>query len=87
MAELAAILGSNRSTISNCINSQRACSFPYFVNTYRVAHAQGLLSSRPDMKIAEVCVKSGFSSEASFYRIFKAVTGTTPIAWKAENGN
>ena len=83
ISDLAMTVGTNRSTISACINSQRDCSFPQLVNTYRVAHAQELLRNQPDMKIAEVCVKSGFSSEASFYRIFKAVTGTTPNAWKS----
>ena len=85
ITDLAVALGTNRSTISACINSQRNCSFPQFVNAYRVAHAQELLRNQPDIKIAEVCVKSGFSSEASFYRIFKAITGTTPNAWKANN--
>ena len=82
ITDLATALGTNRSTISACINSQRDCSFPQFVNAYRVAYAQELLRTQPDIKMAEVCVKSGFSSEASFYRIFKAVTGTTPTAWK-----
>ncbi len=82
ITDLATALGTNRSAISNCINSQRNCSFPQFVNTYRVAYAQELLRSQPDIKIAEVCMKSGFPSEASFYRIFKAITGTTPSAWK-----
>ena len=84
ITDIAAALGSNRSAISACINSQRDCSFPQFVNGYRVAYAQELLRTQPDIKIAEVCVKSGFSSEASFYRIFKAVTGTTPTAWKTK---
>ena len=83
ITDLAIALGSNRSTISACINSQRDCSFPQFVNTYRMALAQELLMSQPDIKIAEVWMNAGFSSEASFYRIFKAATGTTPIAWKA----
>ena len=82
ITDLATALGTNRSTISACINSQRDCSFPQFVNAYRVAYAQELLRTQPDIKIAEVCVKSGFSSEASFYRIFKTITGTTPTAWR-----
>ena len=84
ITDLVTALGTNRSAISACINSQRDCTFPQFVNTYRVARAQELLRNEPDIKIAEVWVKAGFSSEASFYRIFKAFTGTTPIAWKAE---
>ncbi len=83
LADLATALGTNRSVISNCINSQRDCSFPHFVNTYRVTHAQNLLRNQPDLKIAQVWMSAGFPSEASFYRIFKAITGTTPSAWKS----
>ncbi len=85
MADIAVALGTSRTTISNCINSQRGCSFPQFVNTYRVAHAQELLRNQPDLKIADVSVSSGFSSEASFYRIFKSITGTTPTDWRLYN--
>ena len=82
--DIAAALGASSTVISNCINSQRGCSFPQFVNTYRVAHAQELLRSQPDSKIAEVILSSGFSNEASFYRIFKNITGTTPSDWKSK---
>lgn len=85
MTDIAKVLGTNRNVISNCINSQRDCSFPQFVNAYRVAHAQELMSTQPDLKIAEVCMAAGFSSEASFYRIFKSVTGKTPTDWRNNN--
>lgn len=85
LTDLATALGTNRSVISNCINSQRDSSFPHFVNTYRVAHAQNLLRNQPDLKVAQVWMNAGFPSEASFYRIFKAVTGTTPNAWKTSH--
>ena len=85
ITDLVTVLGTNRSVISACINSQCNCSFPQFVNTYRVAHAKDLLCSQPDMKVAEVWVKAGFSSEASFYRIFKAITGSTPTDWRQDN--
>ena len=83
LTDITTALGSSRTVISNCINSQRDCSFPQFINTYRIAHAQELLRNHPDLKITEVCLASGFSSEASFYRIFKAATGTTPTEWKS----
>ena len=82
MTDVAKMLGVSRNSISNCINSQRDCSFPQFVNTYRVTHAQELLCNQPDLKIAEVWMAAGFSSEASFYRIFKSVTGNTPSEWR-----
>jgi AraC-like DNA-binding protein len=84
VSDIATALGTNRNSISSCINSQRDCTFPQFVNTYRVAHAQELLRNQPDLKIADVCLASGFSSEASFYRIFKTVSGTTPTDWRAQ---
>lgn len=82
MSDIAVALGTNRTAISNCINSQCDSSFPQFVNAYRVRRAQELLRNNPDLKIVEVSLASGFSSEASFYRIFKTVTGTTPNDWK-----
>ena len=85
MTDIAKVLGTNRNVISNCINSQRACSFPQFVKAYRVAHAQEMMSNHHDLKIAEVCMAAGFSSEASFYRIFKSVTGKTPTDWRNNN--
>ena len=85
IADIASALGSSRTVISNCINSQRDCSFPQFVNAYRIAHAQRLLHDQPDLKISEVGMASGFSSEASFYRIFKTITGTTPTDWRHDN--
>ncbi len=85
LTDIAIALGTNRTTISNCINSQRGCSFPQFLNTYRVARAQELLRNQPDLKITEVSLSSGFSNEASFYRIFKSITGTTPTDWRLDN--
>ena len=87
VADIAAILGTNRNVISSCINSQGDISFPQFVNTYRVERAKELLLNQPDLKIAEVWMSAGFSSEASFYRIFKAATGATPNEWRDNTSN
>jgi len=61
-----------------CPNGQ---SFSQFANTYRVRHAQELLRQQPDVKTAAVAANSGFSTEVSFFRNFKAVTGMTPREW------
>ena len=82
VTDVADALHTSRVAVSNCIKSQRNCTFPQLVNTYRVALAQQLLSSQPDTKLAEVWTTAGFSSESSFYRIFKSITGTTPNDWK-----
>ena len=82
LSDLAAALGTNRNAISSCINSQRGCSFSQFVNNYRITHAQRLMTTQPEMKISEVWATSGFTTESSFFRTFKAVTGQTPNEWK-----
>ena len=83
LSDIASALGTNRNYISDCINSQRGCSFTQFVNTYRVEYAKKLLRSHPNMKISEVYTASGFSSENTFFRTFKAHTGQTPSEFKA----
>ncbi len=85
LSDLATALGTNRNTISSCINSQYGSSFSQFVNSYRINHAQKLMRTKPDMKISEVWATSGFTTESSFFRSFKAVTGMTPSEWKQRN--
>ena len=85
MADVAAALGTNSLYISRSINSLRGCTFTQFINSYRMTHAQQLLRQHPDMKISVVWPESGFASEASFFRAFKAATGMTPKEWMAKN--
>lgn len=82
VADVAKLTGTNSSYVSACINTQRGCSFSQFVNSYRIEHAKQLLCQKPDKKIHEVATASGFSSETSFFRTFKAITGKTPSEWK-----
>ena len=83
--DVADALNTNRNLISSCINSQQGISFSQFVNGYRVEYAKDLIRHKPDMKIFEVWMQSGFSTETSFFRTFKAVTGMTPTEWKSTN--
>lgn len=85
IAVIASMLAVNRYYISDCINSARGCSFSQFVNTYRTEHAKQLLLTRPDIKLTEVWVSSGFSTERTFLRNFKAITGMTPSEFKGKN--
>lgn len=84
IADMATLLGTNVTYISNCINSQKGCSFIQFVNGYRIDYAKQLLRKYPDKKISEVWAASGFANETSFFRNFKALTGMTPNEWRAK---
>ena len=81
--DLARAVSSNSRYVSDCINAVAGCSFIDFVNGYRIRYAQRLLYENPDMRLSEISEESGFSSEVTFYRNFKARTGQTPGEWLA----
>lgn len=81
--DIANILGTSRTVLSKAIKTHHNCIFPQLVNNYRVVYAQELMRNQPNLKMTEVYMASGFSSEASFYRIFKTITGFTPAEWKS----
>ena len=85
LGDVATALGTNRNAISSSINVCAGCSFTQFVNDYRINYAKELIRRRPDIKISEVWFASGFATESSFFRTFKAVTGMTPSEWKQKN--
>ena len=85
LQDVAARLGTNSSYVSDCINSEQGQSFTQFVNAYRIRYALELLRQQPNTKLSTVAKQSGFNTEMSFFRNFKAVTGMTPREWL--NGN
>jgi len=82
VADVARELGTNSTYISACLNGETGLSFPDYVAGFRVRYAQELLRNYPDKLLSEVAAESGFASEKSFFRTFKAVTGVTPGEWK-----
>lgn len=82
VTDIARTVGTSRTVLSNTIKAHHNCTFPQFVNTYRTVYAQELMRNQPNLKMTEVYMASGFSSETSFYRIFKTITGATPNEWK-----
>ena len=79
-SDIALELGVSVAALSRCIDSQRHCTFAQLIAEYRVRHAQQLLAEQPDMKLSSLIAASGFTSESTFFRTFKAVTGLSPKA-------
>lgn len=73
-------LQTNRTYVSNLINTEFNCSFSDFVNNYRIAEAKKLLadSANQNYSLDYVSETSGFGSIHSFIRIFKEREGITP---------
>lgn len=87
--DLATAIGSNRTYVSNCINRRTGLSFSQYVARYRVEYAKTILDDPqyPDdhETLAKAIAQSGFSSNQAFYRIFKEVTGLTPLQYRHRN--
>ena len=81
MQDVAKKLGIHQNDVSACINSNKGYSFSQFVNNYRVEYAKQLMLDNPSIKMAQVALESGFSSDTSFYRTFKTLTGMSPSEW------
>lgn len=81
VSDVAQLLGTNSRNISETIKQQKGVNFNDFINKHRVEHAKQLLEQNPNMKSEVVGLSSGFSSETSFYRTFRAITGKSPKEW------
>ncbi len=86
---LATAVGSNRTYVSACINRRTNFSFSQYVARYRVEHAQQILRDScygtDKEAIMDAMTSSGFSSDQTFYRVFKEITGETPLQYRHKN--
>jgi AraC-like DNA-binding protein len=89
ISDLATQLYTNRTYLSNLINSEYNCSFSTFVNHYRVEEAKKqLLNEDNDQYSLEyISVLAGFGSLHSFIRVFKEITNTTPGRFRESTSN
>lgn len=87
--DLANAVGSNRTYVSNCINRRTGLSFSQYIARYRVENAQTILRDsqyyNDHEAIAAAIALSGFSSDQTFYRLFKEITGVTPLQFRLQN--
>ncbi len=75
---LAREVGTNVNYLSRCINQMAGGkNFSRWLNTYRVNHAIQLIEEDNQTNIAVLSEMSGFSSQKTFTRHFKDVTGMT----------
>ena len=85
LADVATALCSNTTYLSACLSGELKTTFPTFVTGYRIRYAQELMRNNPTMRLTRVATESGFTSEKSFLRSFKAACGMTPSEWKQEH--
>lgn len=75
--------------LTNLIKSEGYSNFYCFVNYYRVENCKSLLVNIPENHSLESVInETGFNSRATFFRVFKELTGETPNEFiKKRNNN
>lgn len=84
LGALADTLGIHTHELSRIINNGLKKSFNDFVNEYRVRDVARKMQD-PDydhITLLGIAYEAGFNSQSSFTRIFKLVTGKTPLEYK-----
>lgn len=85
LSELATLLGTNRTYLSQYFNQNCESTFYDFVKDYRIHHAKLLLHSTDDT-LETIAMNSGFNSLSTFRRAFVQREGMSPIEFRASNG-
>ncbi len=88
LGSLASHLGISAAVLSATINTCYGKNFRNLINDYRVEEAKRKLGdpALSHLSVLGIALESGFSSEASFYRIFKQHTSLSPAAYAAQAG-
>ncbi|MDR0938585.1 MAG: AraC family transcriptional regulator [Mediterranea sp.] len=79
----------NRSYLSAAINNNARCNFRTFVNSYRLRAAIVLLdkNEKNNLSVEAIADEAGFSDRFRFYRVFKEVTGESPMHYLRRKNN
>ena len=83
LAELATLLGTNKTVLSKVINSSYGEHFNDYINRYRVDQFIETIKkgAHDELTFLSIAYDCGFNSKATFNRAFKKVTGKTPKAF------
>lgn len=71
-------LHTNRAYASRFVNQTLGTTFPKLLQSLRLAHAERLMHTFPEMKLTDICISSGFNNLTSFRRIYIAKHGHNP---------
>jgi putative ABC transport system permease protein len=86
LASLAEKLGLHTHELSRVLNTVLKKSFNDFINEYRVQEAARKMQdpANDHITLLGIAYESGFNSQSTFNRIFKQMTGKSPLEYKNE---
>lgn len=80
--ELSLQLCTNRTYLSQYINSVCQMSFRDWITSLRIDYAKRLMLQQPQLKVQEIAAAAGFLSLSHFTRTFSAREGCSPAKWR-----
>lgn len=83
LSDVAKMIGSNRTYVSNYFNRQKQMTFYEYVNRKRIEHACRLLIQTDD-NLNAISENSGFNSLSTFHRVFVKLKGCTPTDFRKQ---
>lgn len=85
ISDVARLIGTNRSYLSEYLNTNCHSSFTDYINNMRLDHAEKLMSQNEKMSLDEISSSSGFNSLSTFRRAFVKKHGVTPSNYRHEH--
>lgn len=83
LQRIATEMKSNRTYLSEYINTTYNTTFRDWVTARRLDEAKQLLQQEPQATISDIALRIGFASAASFSRAFTRQEELSPAAWRA----
>ena len=88
VGDLAKILGTNRTYVSNYLSQQLGMTFYDYINRLRIERVSiPMIRDHPEFTFEHVANESGFASLSTFRRAFLKITGQTPSQFAASLDN
>lgn len=85
MTQVADVLSTNRTYLSQYINARYGTSFNNWITRLRIDEAKRLMLDSPTLSIDRVALAAGFSTKSHFMSTFKSIVGMTPGQWRNSN--
>lgn len=83
LADVARHLGTNENYVSRAFNLGTGQNFNAVINAMRVEAVQSRMLADHGAELLTLALECGFSSKASFNRVFREQAGASPSAWRA----
>lgn len=83
LSDVSDLTGLQTRDISRAINLHANQSFNDYINAFRVQAVCDSLQAMPQTSLTDIALQAGFSSKASFNKVFKASLRITPSEYKA----